>query len=301
LSDIATAWVFPGQGSQIVGMGKNLAENYPEIAALYQEADEILGFALSDLCFNGPEPLLTRTDNAQPAILTTSLAHLKILQQKHLEILGTPAFTAGHSLGEYTALVASGALGFKDALKLVRERGRMMNEAGQGTSGMVAVIGGDEILDEICKESGTEVANYNSPGQTAISGTNEALTKFTELAKARGIKKVIPLSVSAAFHSTLMRPMAVELGKLIAATPFNEATPPVISNVTAKPLSLPEEIKRELVLQTYSPVRWVESVQTMLNGGVIRIIEIGTGKVLSGLIKRISKDVELVNSEDLLK
>jgi [acyl-carrier-protein] S-malonyltransferase len=296
-----TAWVFPGQGSQMVGMGKNLAEKYPQVAALYQQADDILGFSLSDLCFNGPDDLLTRTDNAQPAILVTCLAHLTVLQAHNPAIAGTPSFTAGHSLGEYTALVASGALAFADAVKLVRERGRMMNEAGKGTSGMVAVIGGDEILAEICKISGTEIANFNSPGQTAISGTNEALVRFSELAKERGIRKVIPLTVSAAFHSNLMRPMAEELAHVIAQAQFNEANPPVISNVTAKPLSTPSAIKEELILQTYSPVRWVESTQTMYNAGVTRFVEIGTGKVLTGLIKRTVKEVELINSEDLLK
>jgi [acyl-carrier-protein] S-malonyltransferase len=282
-------------------MGKTLAEKYPQVAALYQEADEILGFSLSDLCFSGPEELLTRTDNAQPAILVTSIVHLKVLQENHSDAIGIPSFTAGHSLGEYTALVAGGALDFATAVKLVRERGRLMNEAGKGTSGMVAVIGGDDILAEICQASGTEVANYNSPGQTAISGTNEALARFTELAKERGIRKVIPLSVSAAFHSSLMRPMAEELAKVIAKVNFKPAQPPVVSNVTAKPLNAPEAIKEELILQTYSPVRWVESTQTMYGEGVTRFVEFGTGKVLTGLIKRIVKDVELINSEDLLK
>lgn len=298
-----TAWVFPGQGSQVVGMGKVLAEKYPEAAAIYQEADAILGFSLSNLCFNGPEEILTRTDNAQPAILVTSLVHLKILQTRFPALLGSkPLFTAGHSLGEYTALVASGALSFADAVRLVRERGRLMNEAGQGTSGMVAIIGGDDnVLEEICAQTGTEIANYNSPGQTAVSGTNENLAQFTEVAKAYGIKRVIPLAVSAAFHSSLMRPMAAELGKLIASINFKPAKPPIVSNVTAKPLQTAGVIMDELVLQTYSPVRWVESAQTMSQNGVTRFIEIGTGKVLTGLIKRIAKDAALVNSEDLLK
>ena len=300
----SVAWVFPGQGSQAVGMGRDLAARYPEAAALYAEADAALGFSLSNLCWEGPEDLLTRTDNAQPAILVTSIAHLTVLKAHFPEVLGLekPAFVAGHSLGEYTALVAAGALGFAEAVRLVRERGRLMNEAGQGTSGMVAVIGGDDaLLEELCAETGAEMANYNSPGQTAISGTKEALARFSEAAKAKGVKRVIPLSVSAAFHSSLMRPMAEELGKAIGKIEFQDASVPVVSNVTAKPLTSATEIVNELILQTYSPVRWVEITRTMAAGGVTRFVEIGPGKVLTGLIKRIEKEAELVNSEDVLK
>lgn len=307
---LPTAWVFPGQGSQIVGMGKALADRYSEIAALFEEADRVLGYSLSQLCFEGPQDLLTRTDNAQPALLTVSVAHLKVLQAYYPPILGVqaPLFTAGHSLGEYSALVAAGAIEFGDALKLVRERGRLMNEAGGGTtaegSGMVAVIGGDDaLLEELARETGTEIANYNSPGQTAVSGTRSALERFTQAAAQRGIKRVIALPVSAAFHSSLMRPMSEELGRMVAATPFEAATVPVVSNVTAQPLPLnsPAAYKEELTMQTYNPVRWVESVRTMYNGGVRRFIEIGPGKVLAGLIKRIEKDIEILNSEDILK
>ena len=297
------AWVFPGQGSQAVGMGRDLAARYPEAAALYAEADAALGFSLSRLCWEGPEELLTRTDNAQPAILVTSIAHLTVLKNHFPEVLGTnpPAFVAGHSLGEYTALVAAGALQFAEAVRLVRERGRLMNEAGQGTSGMVAVIGGDDaLLEELCAESGAEMANYNSPGQTAISGTKEALARFSEAAKTK-VKRVIPLPVSAAFHSSLMRPMAEELGKEIGKIEFQDANVPVVSNVTAIPLTTATEIVNELILQTYSPVRWVEITRTMATGGVTRFVEIGPGKVLTGLIKRIEKEAELVNSEDVLK
>ena len=312
---LGTAWVFPGQGSQVVGMGKALAHRYPEIAALYQEADEILGYKISELCFEGPNDLLTRTDNAQPALLTTSLAHLKILQTYHQTELGANSlmFTAGHSLGEFTALVAAGALDFSDALKLVRERGRLMDEAGKGEisttgqvggSGMVAVIGGDDaLLEELARETGTEVANYNSPGQTAISGTHQALARFTEAATKRGVKRVIPLQVSAAFHSSLMRPMAEQLGQMVAVTNFKPANVPVVSNVTGLPLPLDDiaSYKQELTFQTYNPVRWVESIRTMHQAGVRRFVEIGPGKVLAGLIKRIERDAEILNSEDILK
>jgi [acyl-carrier-protein] S-malonyltransferase len=291
-------------------MGKALAEKYPEVAALYAEADRALGFSISRLCFEGPEDLLTRTDNAQPALLVTSIAHLTVLQKSFPESLGTdpPLFVAGHSLGEYTALVASGALDLADAIRLVHERGRLMNdvtkdENGKPLTGMVAVIGGDDaLLEELARQTGTEVANYNSPGQTAISGTLESLARFTEAAKGKGVKRVIPLTVSAAFHSSLMRPMSEELGRAIAEVNFKPARVPVVSNVTAQPLPLddPAALKLELTRQTYSPVRWVESVRTMYAGGATRFVEIGPGKVLSGLIKRIEKEAETVNSENLL-
>ncbi|MEI7556309.1 ACP S-malonyltransferase [Candidatus Chlorohelix sp.] len=299
----AVAWVFPGQGSQTVGMGKELARHYPEVAHLYAEADATLGFSLSHLCWEGSDELLTRTDHAQPAILVTSLAHLAVLRQNYPEVIGNyPLFVAGHSLGEYTALVSAGALSFADAVKLVHRRGQLMNEAGKGNSGMVAVIGGDDaLLEQLCAKSGAEMANYNSPGQTAISGTKAALASFTELAKSNGIKKVIPLPVSAAFHSSLMRPMAEELRKAIAQVEWVEAKIPVISNVTAKAITEAQAIREDLALQTYSPVRWVDSVRTMTASGATRFVEIGPGKVLNGLIKRIEKEVELVNSDDILK
>ncbi len=300
----SVAWVFPGQGSQAVGMGRDLAARYPEAAALYAEADTALGFSLSKLCWEGPEEMLTRTDNAQPAILVTSIAHLYVLKNHFPDTLASesPAFVAGHSLGEYTALVAAGALQFSEAVRLVRERGRLMNEAGQGNGGMVAVIGGDEaLLEELCADTGAEMANYNSPGQTAISGTKEALERFSQAARAKGVKRVIPLPVSAAFHSSLMRPMAEELGMEIGRIEFQDAGVPVVSNVTAKPLTKAADIVTELILQTYSPVRWVESTKTMAEGGVTRFVEIGPGKVLTGLIRRIEKEAELINSEVVLK
>lgn len=305
-----TAWVFPGQGSQVVGMGKELAQNFSEIAELYNQADAVLGYSISRLCFEGPETELTRTDNAQPALLLTSLAHLKAIQLRQPDILDEPPlFVAGHSLGEYTALVANGSLKFEDALKLVRERGHLMNQAGQGSgagSGMVAVIGADDAqLEELARQYGVEVANYNSPGQTALSGTSEGLARFTQAAKEAGIgiKKVIPLPVSAAFHSSLMRPMAAELGQLISQITFSPGKFPVVSNVTARPLPLDDAaaLQQELTVQTYSPVRWVESVRTMFAGGATRFVEIGTGKVLAGLIKRIEKGAEVANSDDVLK
>lgn len=306
-----TAWVFPGQGSQVVGMGFELARKYPEVAQLYAQADQALGYSLSRLCFEGPEAELTRTDNAQPALLVTSLAHLTAIRSSHPAALDEPPlFAAGHSLGEYTALVANGSLKLEDAVKLVRERGRLMNQAGQGQSGsgsgMVAVIGADDAqLEELARQYGIEVANYNSPGQTALSGPNEDLARFSLAAKEAGIgiKKVIPLPVSAAFHSSLMRPMAAELGKLIGEIAFSPARFPLVSNVTARPLPLADAaaLRQELTGQTYSPVRWVESIRTMYAGGATRFVEIGPGKVLAGLIKRIEKSAEVVTSDEVLK
>jgi [acyl-carrier-protein] S-malonyltransferase len=304
-----TAWVFPGQGSQVVGMGYELARQYPAVAQLYTQADQALGYSLSRLCWEGPEVELTRTDNAQPALLVTSLAHLTAIRLSQPEVLDEPPlFGAGHSLGEYTALVANGSLNFEDAVKLVRERGRLMHLAGQGTqgagSGMVAVIGADEAqLEKMAHGFGVEIANYNSPGQTAVSGPTGDLARFSQAAKEAGVKKVIPLPVSAAFHSSLMQPMAAELGKLIAEIAFSPARFPLVSNVTAHPLPLadPQALRRELTGQTYSPVRWVESVRTMYAAGATRFIEIGPGKVLTGLIKRIEKNAELVTSDEVLK
>ena len=296
-----TAWIFPGQGSQTVGMGRNLAQKYPQVANLYAQADAVLGYALSSLCFEGPEAELTRTDNAQPALLLTSLAHLHVLKNHFAELLDEPPlFVAGHSLGEYTALVANGVLGFEDALLLVRKRGQLMNEIGQ--SGMVAVLGVDEaLLEQLADQTGVEIANYNSPGQIALSGTLEALAKFSQVAKEVGVKRVMPLSVSAGFHSSLMRPVADKLALLIQKTTFQPASFPLISNVTGQPLDDPQAIQQELISQTYKAVRWVESVQTMASHGVSRFVEIGAGKILSGLVKRIDKNAELVNSEDILK
>ncbi len=300
-----TAWVFPGQGSQVVGMGYDLARKYPEVAQLYAQADQALGYSLSRLCFEGPEADLTRTDNAQPALLVTSLAYLTALRLSQPQALDEPPlFAAGHSLGEYTALVANGSLNFEDAVKLVRERGRLMHRAGQGESGagsgMVAVIGADDAqLEEMARQAGVEIANYNSPGQTAVSGPTAGLARFTQAAKAAGVKKVIALPVSAAFHSSLMQPMAAELGKLIGEIAFSPGRFPLVSNVTAQPLPLddPQALRHELTGQTYSPVRWVESVRTMYTGGATRFLEIGPGKVLAGLIKRIEKHAELVTSD----
>ena len=299
----ACAWIFPGQGSQAVGMGKALYDAHPEVRALYDAADRALGYPISGLCFNGPTDTLQQTNHAQPALLVTELAHLQALKLRPGWDPRPPLFVAGHSLGEYAALVAAGALQFADALNLVAERGRLMQQAGSvgGPTGMAAVIGLDDAaLGEVCREAGVDIANLNAPGQVVISGPLEALEAASALARQRGARRVVPLQVSAAFHSRWMRPMSEHLAQAIAATPITDPSLPVVANVTARPVASAAEIRQLLAAQTYSPVRWVESVQHMASQGVDTFIEIGPGKVLTGLVKRIVPDAQAQASEDLL-
>jgi len=297
------AFVFPGQGSQYVGMGRDLYETYAEARALFDEADSILGFPLSKLCFEGPKDELNDTINTQPALLTVSVALLRILELDQL----SPATVAGHSMGEYTALVAAGALDFADGPKLVRERGRVMKEAGgQNPGGMAAVLGLEaETLDEICQMASQEtggivqLANYNSPGQIVISGHKEALGRALELANERGARRVIPLAVSIASHSPLMRSAAQALADIVAQVDFHQPRVPVVANVTAAPITTAAEIREELVGQLTSTVRWVESVQYVIAQGVTTFVEIGPKNVLTGLIRRIDKSVRTVNVGDV--
>ncbi len=297
------ALIFPGQGSQYVGMGRDLYDTYAEAKALFDEADAIMGFALSKLCFEGPMPELGDTINTQPALLTVSVALLRILKLSQL----SPATVAGHSMGEYTALVAAGALDFADGLRLVRERGRVMKEAGeQNPGGMAAVLGLEaETLDEICQmarqETGgiAQLANYNSPGQIVISGHKEALGRALELAKERGARRVIPLAVSIASHSPLMRSAAEDFASVVAQIDFHQPRIPVVANVTAAPITTVAEIREELVQQLTSTVRWVESVQYMIAQGVTSFVEIGPKNVLTGLMRRIDKSVRTVNVGDV--
>lgn len=296
------AWLFPGQGSQAVGMGKALAEWSKRARAVFEEADEALGFALSAVCFAGPEEELTRTENAQPAIVTTSIALLEALRECHAE-LPSPAYAAGHSLGEYSALVAAGALSLSDAVRTVRERGRAMQAAVPAGAGAMAAIMGatDEQIAQLCVEAaGGEVlapANFNAPGQTVIAGTRAAVDRAVELSKTLKLKAVL-LKVSAPFHCSLMAPAAASVAQSLAASTLNEPRFPVVANVDAHPNSAKDRIADLLVRQVDSPVRWHASVQAVADAGVTRALEIGPGKVLAGLVKRIDKRVSVHSVND---
>lgn len=292
------AHVFPGQGSQSVGMGHKLYQSSPKAKEVFQEADEALQFSLSRLCFEGPEDELRQTINAQPAIMTVSIACLRAASEVNHTV--SPSFVAGHSLGEYTALVAANVLGFADAIRLVRERGRLMQKAGEiKPGGMAAVIGLDEaVLREICRESGAEIANFNCSLQIVISGSKEALARAMELAKARDARRVILLQVSGAFHSTLMQPTIEGLSQAIAQINFRTPEVPIVVNSTAQPVTTAEGVKEELLRQLCNCVQWQPSVEYMVGEGVSTFVEIGPGQVLSGLIKRISDKVQVLNMSD---
>lgn len=292
------AYVFPGQGSQWVGMGRDLYQAFPGARAVFDQADEVLGFPLSRLCFEGPEDELRQTINTQPAVATVSFASLQAM----LTAGGLPpaSFVAGHSLGEYTALAAAGVLDFAATVYLARERGRLMHEAGrQHPGGMVAVIGLEEaVLAEVCRETDTRIANVNCPGQLVISGARENLARAAELAKARGAHRAIPLPVSGAFHTPLMQPAVEGMSRTIARLSFGTPAIPIVANTTAQPLTTAEAIKSELLEQLCHCVQWQRSIEYMIDAGVTTFIEIGPGKVLTGLIKRINKDVTIINIED---
>ena len=291
------AYVFPGQGSQSTGMGLDLYSSYPAAKEVFDEADASLGFSLSRLCFEGPDEELTKTHNVQPAILVISIACLRALQAARGGSLPSPAFVAGHSLGEYTALVAAGALGLAEAVLLVRERGRLMYEAGLRNPGsMLAVIGLDEeTVKDICLQSGTEISNINCPGQIVISGAVQALAEANKLAKTRGARALIPLKVSGAFHSALMEPVIAEFSKIVSNVRFRPPSVPVISNVNARPLTDVDSIKEELVKQLRNCIQWQGSVEYMMRSGVTTFYEIGPGRVLTGLIRRINSELQVFN------
>jgi [acyl-carrier-protein] S-malonyltransferase len=299
-----TAYLFPGQGSQGVGMGQALAQRSEEARQAFAEADRILGFPLSDLCFHGPAEALTETINAQPAILTTSIAMLRALQATRPD-LPQPAFLAGHSLGEYSALVAAGSLDFSDAVRLTRVRGELMAHAGGRFPGSMAAILGlaDDEVAAICKRAASEtggvvqVANYNSPGQVVISGEQSAVDRAMEIAKeAHGRSRLLAVSIAA--HSPLMASIADEFAAHVAATPFDSPSVPVIGNLTARPLTSRDQIRDELVRQLTGSVRWTESVRTMVEGGADHFVEIGPGAVLTGLVKRIVPEVLAANAAE---
>jgi [acyl-carrier-protein] S-malonyltransferase len=294
-----TALVFPGQGSQEVGMGADLVTQYPEAEATFALADELLGFALSDLCFNGPADALNDTYNTQPALYVMGIALLRVLNATFQDEL-RPAFVAGHSLGEFTALTAAGALSFTDGLRLVRERGRLMNEASQRAPGAMAAILGLEadVVRDLCAEASQQtgktlvLANDNCPGQLVISGDKAALDAALPLATERGAKRAMPLAVSVASHSPLMETITPDFRAVLDNTPFSAPAVPVIGNVQAAPLASASAIRVELGDQLTSTVRWTESVQYMRARGIDQFIELGPKDVLSGLVKRIDRAAE---------
>jgi [acyl-carrier-protein] S-malonyltransferase len=306
-----TVFVFPGQGTQYVGMGKALYEASQAAQRVFQQADEVLGFQLSKMCFEGPEDELQDTLNAQPAILTVSVACLAALREKW-EGLGRdlqPLYVAGHSLGEYTALVAADVLDFADALRLVRERGRLMKESGDyQPGGMAAVIGlSQSVLQEICDEASQHgiivIANSNSPEQSVLSGERPALDRAIELARERGAQSVVPLRISIASHSPLMQQVALQLADLLAHIPFRDPSMPLVANIQGQILTTAEEIRRELSEQICRPVEWTRSIREMIENGADTFVEIGPGQVLSKLIKRINRDVEAhsLNDKQIVK
>lgn len=294
------AIVFPGQGSQSPGMGKDLAEKFPVARQVFEEADDALGFAISRLCFEGPAEALQLTENTQPAILAVSVAAFRVLKEAGA---GTPAFVAGHSLGEYSALVAAGALSLRDAVRTVRARGRYMQEAVPvGVGAMAAVIGGEvEAVRRVCAEASRDqicsIANENSPKQVVIAGHTEAVDRAVELLS--GItRKVIKLKVSAPFHCALMKPAQNRLAPDLERLIFHQAGTPVVTNVDARPTSEPDELRDALVRQVSAPVRWSNSMELLVEQGVDTLVEAGPGKVLSGLMRQINRDVKILNVED---
>ena len=293
-----TALLFAGQGSQTVGMGRDLCEKYDTARKVFARANEVLRRDLQTICFEGTVDALTKTDNAQPAIFVMSIACLAALRER-ISDLRFDAM-AGLSLGEFTALTAAEAVSFNDGLQMVQKRGRFMQEACDATrGGMASILGLDEaVLSEVCREADVDIANINSPGQIVISGDQDKIGKAVELAKARGAKRAIPLVVAGAYHSRLMQSAKVKVAGVLANLALREPKVPVVSNVTARPATSTTEIKDLLVRQVTSPVRWSESMQWLVAEGFTRFVELGPGNVLSGLMKRISKDVEMLNVSD---
>lgn len=294
-----TALLFAGQGAQAVGMGKDLAATIPGAQAWFERANAALGYDLAAICFNGPDAELTKTEHAQPGIFLVSWVAFALLKER------VPALkfeaTAGLSLGEFTALTAAGAMSFEDGLRVVRQRGRFMQEACDVTQGgMAAVIGLDEApTREVCAEAGVVLANLNCPGQLVISGAADKIEKACELAKAKGARKAIPLPVAGAYHSPLMASAKSKLQAELAKVTISAPSVPVISNVSAQPHTTPDQISARLVEQVTSAVRWEESIRYLLAQGFTRFIEIGPGTALGGFMKRIDKNAQMLNVADV--
>ncbi len=294
------AFLFPGQASQYPGMGKELAENYPAARAVFEEADKALGFSISKMCFEGTEEELKLTANTQPAILTVSVAAYRVVSEKGLE----PDFVAGHSLGEYSALVAVGALKFADAVRLVRKRGQYMQEAvPAGLGGMAAIMGiSPAVVQDACKRAAEgeicTAANLNSPEQTVISGNASAVKRAVEIASQLGAKRSMMLAVSAPFHSALMMPAQEKLEKDLRATTFSDLQVPLVTNVDADTIRKGDEAREALIRQVSMTVRWQESMRLLLDEGVNTFVEVGPGRVLTGLMRQIERSVASLNVED---
>jgi [acyl-carrier-protein] S-malonyltransferase len=299
---VSLAFLFPGQGSQKVGMGRALAEAFPEARAVYDEADAALGLSLSRLCFEGPAEELTLTAHAQPAILATSVAALRVLER---QTGWRPDFVAGHSLGEYTALVAAGTLALADAVRVVHLRGKFMQEAvPPGVGAMAAIVGLDAVqVGAACEAARAEgglvsPANLNGGGQVVIAGEAAAVARASALCKDRGARKALPLAVSAPFHCALMQPAADRLAAVLAEVPFQRPAMPVVTNVEADPCQDAATLRRLLVAQVTAPVRWEESVQRLVALGVRQAVELGAGTVLAGLCKRITAELGVRSAGD---
>ena len=295
------AYIFPGQGSQHPGMGKNLVENFPVAARVFEELNDALHFSVSRLCFEGSPEELQLTENTQPAILAVSVAILRTLES---EGFPTPDYVAGHSLGEYSALVAARSLSMTDAIRTVRARGRYMQEAvPKGVGAMAAVMGADlKNIEAACAEASMgqvcAPANINSPNQVVIAGHAEAIDRVSELLKTRGAKRVMKLNVSAPFHCRLMMPAQDRLAEDLEATTFGDLSLPLVTNVDAEAITKEAEARDALVRQVSSPVRWLQSMELLIREGVDTFVEVGPGKVLSGLMRQISREVKCLNVED---